>query len=317
MKLIVQIPCFNEAETLPLVFKNMPRKIPGIDTIEFQIIDDGSTDKTVEVAKKLGVHHIVSYRGRNRRWLGRVFKLGADNAIRHGADILVNTDGDNQYPSEMIPKLIAPILRGEAEVVIGDRQTSTIKEFSFIKKVLQKCGSYVAQLLSGGGVTDAVSGFRAYSREALGKLNIVTNYTYTLDTLMQANQKGIDIAWVKIKVNQKTRESRLFKSIWSMTVRSGLTIVRMFTVYQPLKLFLLGAGVLALLGVFFLGRYSYYYIVLQEKSGHIQSLIAGTTLILLSFQLCIIAVIADLLSVNRKLIEDILERIKKIESKHG
>ncbi|MDD3661850.1 MAG: glycosyltransferase family 2 protein [Candidatus Dojkabacteria bacterium] len=310
MKLIIQIPCLNEESTLPLVFKNMPKKIPGVDTIEYQIIDDGSTDKTVEVAKRLGVHYIVTYRGSNRRWLGRAFKLGVDHAIKKDADILVNTDGDNQYPSERIPDLVRPILEGKAEIVIGDRQTGTIEEFSTIKKFLQKFGSAVTQLVSGGQVSDAVSGFRAYSREALSKINIVTDYTYTVDTLMQANQKGIDVAWVKIKVNPKTRQSRLIKNMWTKIKKSGSTIIRMYTIYQPLKFFAILGSLLFIVGILLIGRYVYFYMIIGEKAGHLQSLVAGGVTILVSFQMAVIGIVADLLAVNRRLIEDILERMK-------
>lgn len=315
MKLIIQIPCMNEEKTLPLVFKKIPKKIPGIDIIEYQIIDDGSTDKTIEVAKKLGVHHIVTYRGKNRRWLGRAFKMGMDNALKNGADILVNTDGDNQYPSEMIGELIKPILQNKAEIVIGDRQTQKIDEFSTIKKFLQKFGSFVTQLAAGGQVSDAVSGFRAYSKEAMLKINIMTNFTYTVDTIMQSNKKGLDIAWVKIKVNKKTRDSRLIKSLWSKVKKSGGAIVRMYTIYEPFKTFSYVSMLFGALSLFFIGRYGYFFVLEGDTSGHLQSLIAGGLLFVIAVQFVALGVLADLLSVNRRLLEDLEERVKKIQYK--
>ncbi|MDD3648354.1 MAG: glycosyltransferase family 2 protein [Candidatus Dojkabacteria bacterium] len=310
MKLIIQIPCMNEEETLPLVFEKMPEQIEGIDEIEYQIIDDGSTDGTVETAKKLGVHHIVTYRGKNRRWLGRAFKMGIDNALENGADIVVNTDGDNQYPSESIPELVRPIIEGKAEIVIGDRQTQNIKEFSVFKKLLQKFGSFVTQFMSGQKVPDAVSGFRAYSKEALMKINIITDYTYTVDTLMQANKKGIDIAWVKIRTNPKTRESRLIKNIWTKVKKSGSTILRMYAVYEPFKTFTYISAVFFFIGFVLVGRFVYYYL-LDDGAGHIQSVVIGAVSFVIGVQMFALGLLADLLAVNRRLMEDILERVKR------
>lgn len=311
MKVIVQIPCLNEEETLPLVFEKMPRKIKGVDSLEFQIIDDGCTDRTVDIAKKLGVKHILvsSSPGKNRRWLGRAFKTGLDNALKEGADILVNTDGDNQYPSEMIPELIKPILEGRADIVIGDRQTQNISEFSAFKKFLQKFGSFVTKKMSGTNVPDAVSGFRAYSAKAIRKINIITNYTYTVDTIMQAEKKGLDIEWVKINVNKKTRESRLIKNLWTKVRKSGGTIIRIYTVYEPFRTFSLMAGVFLIVGAVMLGRYGYFYLI-GESEGHVQSIIAGGVSFVIAVQLFALGIIADLMSVNRRLTEDVLERIK-------
>lgn len=314
MKLIIQIPCFNEEMTLPLVFEKMPKKIEGVDTVEYQIIDDGSTDNTVKVAKKLGVHHIVSSGGKNRRWLGRAFKLGVDNALKLGADILVNTDGDNQYPSEKIPDLIKPILEGKAEVVIGDRSPQNIREFSLTKRFLQKLGSKVTQQIAGCEVRDAVSGFRAYSKEALKKLNIVTDYTYTVDTLIQANKKGLDITWVKINVNPKTRESRLIKSLWSKVWTSGLTILRLYTIYEPFKTFLFISSIFFIPSFIIIMRYLYFFFVLGETSRHLQSLIAGGILFIIGIQIVALGILADSLSVIRRLEEDTLYRLKTLDS---
>lgn len=301
----------NEEKTLPLVFKNMPQKIEGIDEIEYQIIDDGSTDKTVEVAKKLGVDHIISpVKGKNRRWLGRAFKAGVDHALKEGADIVVNTDGDNQYPSERIPDLVKPILEERAEIVIGDRQTQKIKEFSFIKKILQKFGSYVTQVMSGQKVADAVSGFRAYSKEALQKINIITDYTYTVDTLMQAHKKGLDVKWIKIETNKKTRESRLIKNLWAKVKKSGTTILRTYAVYEPFKTFLFVASAFFLVGAVLLGRFTYFYLQ-GDGAGHIQSVIVGAISIVIGVQMFALGVLADLMAVNRRLVEDLLERRKR------
>ncbi len=309
MKVIINIPCFNEEETLPLVFENMPKEIEGVDEIQYQIVDDGCTDDTVGVARKLGVHHILTYRGKNRRWLGRAFKIAVDNALDKDADIFVNTDGDNQYPSERIPDLIKPILDGKAEIVIGDRQTQKIDEFSFFKKFLQKFGSFVTQIFSGQEVPDAVSGFRAYSREALEKINIITDYTYTVDTLMQANKKGIDVEWVKIEVNPKTRESRLIKNIWSKVKKSGGAILRMYAVYEPFKTFLALSSVFFAMGVLLVGRFTYFYFS-GNGAGHIQSVTIGAVSFVVGIQLFALGLISELLAVNRRLTEDVLQRLK-------
>ena len=207
MKLVIQIPCFNEAQTLPAVMKNMPRSIPGINVIEFQIIDDGSTDNTIEVARELGIHHIVRVNGRNRRWLGRAFRIGVDHALAVGADVLVNTDGDNQYPSEMIPTLIEPILNGAAQLAIGDRNPGQFAEFSPVKRVLQRLGSHTVAFVTGEDVRDAVCGFRAYSRKALLSINPITNYTYTVDTLIQAHKKGLDVSWAVSYTHLRAHET--------------------------------------------------------------------------------------------------------------
>lgn len=314
MKLIIQIPCFNEETTLPSVFEGMPRTIPGVDTIEYQIIDDGSTDRTVEVARSLGVHHIVSAGRVNRRWLGRAFRLGVDNALRHGADIVVNTDGDNQYPSRLIESLVRPIVEGRADIVIGDRSPGTVQEFSWIKQRLQVFGSRVIQFLTGSEVRDAVSGFRAYSREALLKIHVLTNYTYTVDTLIQANKKGLDIEWVPITTNPKTRESRLIKSLFSKVRKSGATIVRLVTLYDPFRTFLWFALVFAAPGLFLLARFFYFYILLEGRgTGLVQSVVVGGVLLVIAVQMFVLGILADLLSANRTLIEDLLGRMRRLE----
>ncbi len=315
VKLIIQIPCFNEEKTLPLVFEGMPRHIPGIDVIEYQIIDDGSTDNTVEVARSLGVHHIVSAGRINRRWLGRAFRAGVDHALKHGADIVVNTDGDNQYPSRYIADLVRPIVDGRADIAIGDRAPGKVEEFSWIKQRLQVLGSGVIQSLTGVPVRDAVSGFRAYSRESLLKIQVLTNYTYTVDTLIQAHQKGLDIEWVPISVNPKTRESRLITSLSAKVRKSGGTILRMVTLYRPFRTFMLFAGIFLVPGLFLLARFLYYYIIRGGQGGPslIQSVVIGGVCVMVAVQMFVLGILADLMAANRTLLEDLLVRMRKLE----
>lgn len=314
MKLIIQIPCFNEERTLPLVFEGMPQHIEGIDQIEYQIIDDGSNDRTVEIARALGVRHIVRAGRVNRRWLGRAFRAGIDNALAQGADIVVNTDGDNQYPSHLIESLVRPILEGRADIVIGDRNPGTIEEFSWIKRKLQVFGSRVIQFLTRAEVRDAVSGFRAYSRESLLKLHVLTNYTYTVDTLIQAHKKGLDIVWVPITTNRKTRESRLITSLLSKVRKSGATILRLVTVYEPFKTFSLFSLMFLVPGLFLLARFFFFYILLHGRgTGLVQSVVVGGVCIVVAVQMFVLGILADLLSANRTLIEDILSRMRRLE----
>lgn len=316
MKLIIQIPCFNEEETLPLVFENMPKKIEGIDVIEYQIIDDCSTDNTIEVAKKLGVHHIVKVKGENKRWLGRAFKMGIDNALKEGADIVVNTDGDNQYPSEEIASLIKPIIELKADIVIGDRNPSKFKEFSLIKRILQGLGSKTVEFITKSTVKDAVSGFRAYNKESLYQINIFTNFTYTIDTLVQAINKGLTIYWHPIVPNAKTRDSRLITSIISKVRKSGATILRVSTVYNPFKTFSLIGLLFLVPGIALFLRYLYFFLFIEGGSaGHLQSILAGSVLILISFLMFTLGILGDLLAVNRYLLDATLTKLRKIEYK--
>ena len=314
MKLVVQIPCFNEAATLPFVFRDMPRSIPGIDELEFQIIDDGSTDETIRVARELGVHQVVRVSGPNRRWLGRAFKLGVDHALKRGADIVVNTDGDNQYPSGEIAALIAPILAGEADIVIADRNPGSWQEFSPLKRFLQRFGNKVVQFLIGRSIPDAVSGFRAYSRESLLQLHLMTNFTYTIDTLIQAHKKGLSVVWMPVRPNPKTRESRLISSNLHKVTYSGLNILRLICVYEPFRVFLL-AGLFALLpGVILLARFLYFYFFEhQEAAGHIQSVVIGGALVVIAVQLFLLSVVGGLLGINRRLLEEMLTRLRRME----
>jgi glycosyltransferase involved in cell wall biosynthesis len=314
MKLIIQIPCFNEAETLPAVFENMPKHIPGVDTIEYQIIDDGCTDNTVEVAKALGVHHIVTVRAKNRRWLGRAFRMGVDNALKNGADILVNTDGDNQYPSSLIKELVTPLVFDKYDICIGDRSPGSFKEFSPIKRMFQRLGSNTIQWITGVETRDAVSGFRAYTKEALLRINIITNYTYTVDTLMQAHKKGFDIAWIPVPPNAKTRESRLISSIPKKIFQSGFTILRFAVVYEPFKTLCLLSSLLFIPSIILFARFFYFYFFIPpESAGHIQSLVVAGACLVVAALLFVFGIIGDLLSVNRMFVEDLLTRIRRLE----
>jgi len=308
MKLIVMIPCYNEEKTLPLVINSIPKKIKGIDSVETLIIDDGSKDKTVEVAKKLNVNYIVRHKG--NKGLAKAFATGIETALEKGADIIVNTDGDNQYPQEDIPRLIEPILKGEAEIVVADRQTDKIAHFSPIKKFFQKFGSWIVKTVSHADIPDAVSGFRAYSRDAAMQLNIMTNFSYVTETIIQASKKRIPITSIKINTNPKTRESRLFKNIWQHMKKTGSSIIRIYAVYEPLKFFLYIGGVLGILGTIGVLRFLYYFI-LGNGTGHVQSLVLSSVLIIIGFQIAIFGIIADLIGINRKLLEDALLNQKK------
>lgn len=301
------IPCFNEEKTLPLVINSIPKKIRGIDKIETLIVDDGCTDKTVEVAKKLGVDYIVRHKG--NKGLARAFVSGLEESLKRGADIIVNTDGDNQYPQNDIPKLIKPILNKEAEIVVSNRQTNHIKHFSSLKKFLQSWGSWVVRLASGTKVPDAVSGFRAYSRDAAMQMNIVTEFSYVIETIIQASKKKIPIVHVDIMTNPKTRESRLFKNIWQHVKKSGSTIIRVFAMYEPLKTFSVIAIFLIIPGLLIGLRFLYFYFN-YNASGNIQSLILSAILIIIGFQIFLIGLVADLIGDNRKLIEDLIYKEK-------
>lgn len=312
MKVFIQIPCLNEETTLPLVFKTMPKTLPGVDSVEWLIIDDGSTDDTVAVAKKLGVKHIV--RHRRNMGLARSFRDGVDYALKHGADIVVNTDGDNQYPQERIADLVAPIVNGEADIVIGDRQTSKIEHFSGFKKLMQRFGSWVVNKAAGTDLPDAASGFRAYSRQSLLRINIVTQFSYCMETIIQAGNKRLRIASVPIETNAKTRESRLFKNIWQHILKSGQAIVRSYIMFKPHGVFLSIGLVLLVLGLIPFIRFLLFALA-GEGNGHLQSLIFGVALLIGSFVSFALLVIADLQKTNRILLEDQLERLKELQYK--
>lgn len=312
MKLIIQIPCLNEEDTLPMVFKKMPKTIQGIDEIETLIIDDGSTDKTVEVAKKLGVDHII-YHAKNMG-LAQSFADGIDASLKLGADIIVNTDGDNQYPQEMIPELVEPILNKEAEIVVADRQTQKIKHFSTAKKLLQKFGSKVVNKAATTDIPDAASGFRAYSREAAMKINIMTDFSYCMETIIHAGRKRMPITSIPIHTNPKTRESRLFKNMRQHVYKSAVAIVRSYAMHRPLQIFATAAVILGILGLIPFIRYFVLWITADAAIGsHLQSLILGAVLIIVAVLFLVIGVVADLIKINRKFLEDALERLRRIE----
>jgi glycosyltransferase involved in cell wall biosynthesis len=310
MKLIVQIPCYNEEKTLSDTVADIPRNIDGIEKVEILIIDDGSSDKTVEVAHDIGVDHIIC----NKRNLGlaRTFRRGIDACLRAGADIIVNTDGDNQYVGQDIPLLIRPILAGEADIVVGDRQTDRISHFSRSKKLLETLGSAVVRGLSDLALPDAVSGFRAISREAALSLNIVSSFSYTIEMLIQAGKKHMTVISVPVRTNPKARESRLSKSIVRFIGRSGATMVHMYAMYQPLRVFFFGGMMITLLGLIPIMRFLYFYFT-GDGGGHIQSLILGGTLLVVGFVTFVLGLLAELISFNRELVESILERVRRLE----
>lgn len=309
MKLVVQIPCLNEEKTLPLVLKSIPKKIAGIDEIIVLVIDDGSTDKTIEVAKTYGVKHFVLHR--SNLGLARSFHDGANKALELGADILVNTDGDNQYPQQKIADLVKPILAGLAEIVVGDRQTDQIAHFSKPKKMLQKFGSFVVNKAAGTNIPDAASGFRAYSRYSLMRLNIVTSFSYCMETIIQAGNKRLAITSVPITTNPKTRESRLFKSNWQHVKKSAAAIIRAYIMYQPFMVFGTASIILLAVGLVPFVRYLLFFFD-GTSSGHLQSLVFGLLLIAGAFSSITLGVIADLIRINRILNEDELEHTKQM-----
>jgi len=308
MKVIVQVPCLNEEATLPLVLKSIPKKIKGVDSIEILIIDDGSTDKTVEVAKKFGVKHFVLHA--QRKGLARSFHDGLLKALELGADIIVNTDGDNQYPQGRIGDLVQPIVKGEADIVIADRQVQHIKHFSPVKKFMQNVGTKVLNTAAGTNVPDAPSGFRAYSRETALQLNIVTRFSYAMETIIQAGNKNMKIVSVAVITNPKTRESRLFKNSWEHISKSGSAIIRAFVMYKPVAFFVTTGTTLFILGLIPFGRFL-YFATFESSRGHIQSLIIGSVLLIASFMSFALGVIADLIRINRVLIEDGLEQSRR------
>lgn len=312
MKVIVQIPCYNEEKTLPSVLASIPKKIPGVDELEILVIDDGSRDKTIEVARQHGVKHII--RHRRNMGLARSFQDGVDEALRLGADIIVNTDGDNQYPQASIPELVKPVLEGKAEIVIGDRQTHTIAHFSPLKKRLQRLGSWLVNKAAGTTIPDAVSGFRAYSRLAATRLNVVSEFSYCTETIIQAGQKRLAITHIPIKTNPKTRESRLFKSMGQHIYQSTKTIFRSYLMGKPFRVFVTMGGIIFLLGTIPFIRFAVLAIVEGAfVGGHIQSILLGSVLLIIGFLLMVLGVMADLIAVNRKLLEDALTRLRELE----
>ncbi|PIZ63143.1 glycosyl transferase [Candidatus Saccharibacteria bacterium CG_4_10_14_0_2_um_filter_52_9] len=309
MKLVIHIPCLNEEATLPLVLESIPKSISGVDEIIVLVTDDGSTDETVAVARRHGVKHFVRH-SRNQG-LGRSFHDGINKALELNADIVVNTDGDNQYPQNRIADLVQPILNGKADIVIADRQTHTISHFSWGKKLLQRLGSAVVNKAAGTQLPDAVSGFRAYSRESLMHLNTVTRFSYCTETIIQAGNKGLAIASIPVETNPKLRESRLFKSTTEHVLRSAVVIIRAFVMYRPNMIFGSLAVITFILGLVPFARFTYLSIQDGSTGGHIQSLLVGSLLMITAFLCLVLNIIADLIRINRILIEDTLEQTKR------
>jgi glycosyltransferase involved in cell wall biosynthesis len=308
--LIIQIPCLNEAETLPGTLADLPRSLPGIDRIEVLVIDDGSRDGTADVARAHGVAHVV--RLRRRKGLAAAFVAGIDAAVKLGADYIVNTDADNQYVGADIALLIEPLMKGEADIVIGDRNIKALSEMSAQKKLLQRLGSWVVRQVSGTEVPDTTSGFRAYTREAALRMTIVSEFSYTLESIIQAGKNKLAIAHVPVRTNPRVRPSRLFDSLFAYVKASGATIVRIYAMYEPLKVFsYIGASIFTI-GLAITARFIYYYLTGTGR-GHVQSLIIAAVLMIVGFQVLLIGLVSDMISGNRKLLEDLLYRIRSLE----
>jgi glycosyltransferase involved in cell wall biosynthesis len=309
MKLIIQVPCYNEEGTLASVLSELPTKIDGIDEIETMIIDDGSSDKTIKIANKFNVDYIIKHVGNKGLW--NAFKSGVEKALREWADILVNTDGDNQYPWKYISALVTPVINGEADFVMGNRQTKNIKHFSPIKKFFQWLGSFMVRTLSWTKVPDSVSWFRAYSREALLRLNVTSDFSYAVDTLVQAWSKKIKVAYIPMTTNKPTRPSRLFKNIWQHMYKSLSILLRVYAMYHPMRLFFSFATLFFILGSLGIMRFLYFYFTTIGTTGHVQSLILSWALLTIATVFFALGIIWDLIAKNRKLIEDNLYFTKK------
>jgi len=312
-KLIIQIPCLNEAETLPSTLADLPRHVPGIDVIETRVIDDGSRDGTSEVAKAHGVTHVVRFR--RQKGLAAAFKAGIDGCLRHGADFIVNTDGDNQYAGGDIARLLEPLLEGRADIVIGDRNIRDLAHMSWHKKLLQRFGSWTVRQVSNTTVPDTTSGFRAYTRDAALHMTIVSDFSYTLESIIQAGKKRMAIAHVPVGTNDRTRKSRLFDSMFSYIKHSGATIVRIYAMYEPLKIFTY-IGTAAFMAGFLISlRFLYFYFfgMANEGTRHQQSLILSAVLMIVGFQVVLVGLVADVISGTRKLLEDLLYRVRRME----
>src|SRR3954454_6514994 len=314
MKLIIQIPCWNEELQLPDTLADLPREVPGFDTVEWLVIDDGSTDRTVEVARAHGVDHIV--RLTNNKGLAAGFQAGLDAALKLGADVIVNTDADNQYYGPDVAKLVQPILAGDADMVVGDRQVMTIEHFSLPKKLLQRLGSWVVRQASQTGVADTTSGFRAYNREAAIAMQVVSRFTYTLETIIQAGKMTVAIDHVPIRTNPKLRESRLFPSMWTYIRRNGVSIFRIYSMYEPLRVFMTAALALGLVAGVVWARFLWFFVD-GRGGGHIQSLILGAVLFNAAMVLAALGVLGDLLSGQRIMLQRIFKRVRRVELELG
>jgi glycosyltransferase involved in cell wall biosynthesis len=315
VKLIIQIPCLNEESTLPATIADLPRQIDGVDEIELLVIDDGSTDRTVEVAREQGVEHIV--RLTSNRGLAAAFQAGLDACLKLGADVIVNTDADNQYSGADVPKLLAPILAGDADMVVGDRRVGTIEHFSGAKKALQRTGSWVVRRLSGTPIADATSGFRAYNREAALGLLVTDNFTYTLESLIQAGKMLVAVGQVEIATNPQTRESRLFDSTGAYVRRNALSILRIYARYEPLRVFSTASLLVGALALCAWLPFLLDWILNGDSSGHIQSLILGAVLFIAALQLLALGVIGDLLAGQRVMTQRVFERVRRVELSLG
>jgi glycosyltransferase involved in cell wall biosynthesis len=314
MKLIIQIPCLNEEETLPVTLRDLPRQVDGFDAVEWLVIDDGSTDRTIDVARRHGVDHIV--RLTNNKGLANGFQAGLDACLKLGADVIVNTDADNQYDGRDIVKLVAPIVAGNADMVVGDRQVMTIEHFSPAKKALQRLGSWVVRQASQTDVPDTTSGFRAYNREAALALQVVSKFTYTLETIIQAGKMTVAIDHVPIRTNPKLRESRLFPSMWTYIRRNGISIFRIYALYEPLKVFMTAALIVGLVAFAVWARFFYFWID-GDGGGHVQSLILGAVLFNAAMVLAALGVLGDLISGQRITLQRIFERVRRVELELG
>jgi glycosyltransferase involved in cell wall biosynthesis len=314
MKLIIQIPCKDEELTLPVTLADLPREVPGFDTVEWLVIDDGSTDRTIEAAKANGVHHIV--RLTNNKGLAEGFQAGLDACLKLGADVIVNTDADNQYHGGDVVKLVEPILRGDADMVVGDRQVMTIEHFSPAKKALQRLGSWVVRQASQTTIPDTTSGFRAYNREAAIAMQVVSRFTYTLETIIQAGKMTVALDHVPVRTNPKLRESRLFPSMWTYIRRNGVSIFRIYSMYEPLRVFMLGAITLGILALAVWARFLWFFVA-GGGGGHVQSLILGAVLFNAAMVLAALGVLGDLLSGQRIMLQRIFERVRRVELELG
>ncbi|HWT23583.1 MAG TPA: glycosyltransferase family 2 protein [Solirubrobacteraceae bacterium] len=314
MKLIIQVPCKDEEKTLPVTLADLPREVPGFDVVEWLVIDDGSTDRTVEVARAHGVDHIV--RLTNNKGLAWGFQAGLDAALKLGADVIVNTDADNQYYGGDVVRLVQPILDGNADMVVGDREVQTIEHFSPLKKTLQRLGSWVVRQASSTTVPDTTSGFRAYNREAALAIQVVSKFTYTLETIIQAGKMLVAVDHVPVRTNEQLRESRLFPSMWSYIRRNALSIFRVYAMYEPLRVFLTAAVLVGLVAVAVWGRFLWFFIQ-GDGAGHVQSLILGAVLFNAAMVLAAMGVLGDLLSAQRTTLQRVFERVRRIELELG
>src|SRR4051812_47779380 len=315
MKLIIQIPCLNEEATLPATLADLPREVTGFDTVEWLVIDDGSTDRTIDVARANGVDHIV--RLTNNKGLAAGFQAGLGACLKLGADVIVNTDADNQYYGGDIPKLVGPILAGNADMVVGDREVQSIEHFSPLKKLLQRLGSWVVRQASDTDLPDTTSGFRAYNREAAMQMAVVSRFTYTLETIIQAGKLLVATDHVAIRTNPQTRESRLFPSMWAYVRRNTVSIFRIYSMYEPLRVFMFAAAIVGVAAAIIWGRFVYFYVVAGEGKGHVQSLILGAVLFIAAVQLAALGIVGDIVAGIRTLQQRTLERVRRVELQLG